>query len=311
MPTITHLSATGRGYCFFALFPRMRNAQRRLVSSPLLHKPRFHGSDCQKMLIKTAQDQRESLQKFLLLSSNQENHPELLADKKAILFAAATLTESPEVAVVDLCLEIVENFIKNPQAHAVLVGTFGVYEAMEALAIRMRSCNAGIARRAEKITQTLRNAAPPALSTRSRTKSGNIAKKQTVHLLHIPSLTLANRQKFEKSLLQIRGVISFLVDMEAKRCTLRLCPRVSIAEVVQKISSKCRLKCLVVRKNAADGAESLYDVVLNDANISSLEYPEEDFLQKSGALATLQAEACAKSGIFGSIKHFVAESFYW
>lgn len=53
----------------------------------------------------------------------------------------------------------------------------------------MRSCNEDLAKRAAKITQDLRSAAPPALSTRSRTKSGNDAKKQTVHLLHIPSLS--------------------------------------------------------------------------------------------------------------------------
>lgn len=52
-------------------------AAARLLA--FISQPRFYDSDCQKMVIKSAQNQFETLQKFLILSSNRENHPELLA----------------------------------------------------------------------------------------------------------------------------------------------------------------------------------------------------------------------------------------
>jgi len=106
-------------------------------------------------------------------------------------------------------------------------------------------------------------------------------------------------------------VVSFLIDLEVKRCTLRICAKVTIKEVVEKVFRKCALKCLIVKKDKGIGDESLYDILENYLNCSYLEYPEEEFLHQSKALTTGFDQFQPKSGLMDKMKHFWNESFYW
>lgn len=87
------------------------------------------------MVISNLEQELQNLEKFRELSSIQKNHDHLLRDKKAILYAA-TLTDREDSRIVTLCLDIFENFLHNDRNHVTLITTFGVYESLEAVAIR-------------------------------------------------------------------------------------------------------------------------------------------------------------------------------
>jgi len=87
------------------------------------------------MVISTLEQELLNLEKFRELSANQKNHEHLLRDKKAILYAA-TLTDRTDSRIVTLCLDIFENFLHNDRNHVALISTFGVYESLEAVAMR-------------------------------------------------------------------------------------------------------------------------------------------------------------------------------
>lgn len=111
--------------------------------------------------------------------------------------------------------------------------------------------------------------------------------------------------------MKIKGVVSFLIDLEVKRCTLRICPKVTIKEVVEKVFTKCALKCFIVKKDK--GEETLHDILENYLNCSLyLEYPEEEYLHQSRALTTgFDQFEQPKTGLMDKMKHFWNESFYW
>ncbi|KAG5860819.1 hypothetical protein JTB14_024759 [Gonioctena quinquepunctata] len=77
----------------------------------------------------------ENLKTFRDLSADQKKHFTLLKEKKIILYAA-TLLESDNAEILNLCLDILDNFVANEVAHTSLLSTFGVYESLQALSIR-------------------------------------------------------------------------------------------------------------------------------------------------------------------------------
>ncbi|KAJ8924701.1 hypothetical protein NQ315_000852 [Exocentrus adspersus] len=268
--------------------------------------------------MKTRKDVEElemlkTLKIFKEASSNEKAHLDLLKEKKIILYAA-TLLECDNVNVLKLCLEILENFASNEQAHGFLINTFGIYEALETLSIRVRNKYPDIQSRAADITDKLRNSTPPAYNTRNRTKTTTKQlKRNQLYLLFIEELNEGNRFKLEQSLVKIKGVISFLIDSELKRCTIRICPKAKIIEIMEKIYMKCGLKAVIVTKNNRDGIESYCDLLSESVNRSYLEYPEEVHSPRTKTICT-PASTRPNNGDTGMLKSLVNiwnESFYW
>lgn len=56
-------------------------------------------------------------------------------DKTAILYAAVLL-ENEDLELLNLSLDILENFAENEETHSFLLSTFGIYESIESLSIR-------------------------------------------------------------------------------------------------------------------------------------------------------------------------------
>ncbi|KAF2886686.1 hypothetical protein ILUMI_19487 [Ignelater luminosus] len=78
----------------------------------------------------------QTLEAYKKLTEEISNHNQLLKEKTIILYVA-TLLDSKNREVLDLCLDILEIFIKNNKSHEVLTVTFGVIEALESLSIRL------------------------------------------------------------------------------------------------------------------------------------------------------------------------------
>ncbi|CAH0551846.1 unnamed protein product [Brassicogethes aeneus] len=251
----------------------------------------------------------EQLKLFKRISSNVENHEELLTNQKVILYAAVMLEKS-NLKVVELCLDIIENFIGNENTHKTLISTFGIYEAVESLNIRMRGVNDDIFKRSNDITEILRNSTPPAYNTRSKAKC---SKKNTLHLVFVENLSNSNKNQFEQSLLKVKGVISFLLDMQLQRCTLRLCPSVTIKEVVKKVQNEAKLKCFVVTKNKLDGNESLCDIMQLKLNKSYFEYLEDEIISPRKMALKEAGKNVINGGcnFLKSVATFWNDSFYW
>lgn len=76
-----------------------------------------------------------------------------------------------------------------------------------------------------------------------------------MYLLYIEELNEDNRKQFDETLVQIKGIISFVVDMIPKRCTIRIGPKVNIRNIISKIESTCGIKPFVITKNIIDNTE--------------------------------------------------------
>ncbi|XP_074033041.1 uncharacterized protein [Leptinotarsa decemlineata] len=250
-----------------------------------------------------------NLKAFRDLSADQKRHTTLLKEKKIILYAA-TLLDSENLEVVSLCLDILENFISNEDAHACLLSTFGVYEALEALSIKMRNKNEKLYQRSVEITDILRNSAPPAYNTRSRLKTGQSSRRQQLFSLFIEDLNKQSAVKLEKVLTKIRGIISFIINTEIKRCTVRICSKINVKEVIDKIFNKCCLKALVVTKNLQTGIEEFRDVSRISPSKSYLEYPEEIYSPKKTAISEKNLVQNSNS-ILKSVMNMWNDAFYW
>lgn len=61
--------------------------------------------------------------------------------------------------------------------------------------------------------------------------------------------------KLEEMLFKIKGIVSFVIDIEMKRLTVRICPKLEIKEVVEKIYGKTKLKCFIIVRNKKTGLE--------------------------------------------------------
>ncbi|XP_057668804.1 uncharacterized protein LOC130901427 isoform X2 [Diorhabda carinulata] len=129
----------------------------------------------------------ETLRVYKKQSVNISDKLDDFTDKKAILYAA-TLLESDDTEILDLCLDILENYINIKTAYKFILSTFGIYESIEALAIRTRDKNQDIYQRAIKLTSELRYFAPPAYSTRNRLKKGKSSKKHNLYILYVEGL---------------------------------------------------------------------------------------------------------------------------
>ncbi|KAJ8954610.1 hypothetical protein NQ318_003144 [Aromia moschata] len=120
---------------------------------------------------------------------------------------------------------------------------------------RMRNKNESLYRRSSEITEILRSSAPPAYNTRNRMKGSQPLKKHHLFLLFIENLNKENQVTLENALLKIRGIISFLVDIELRRCTIRICPKLTINQVIERLYVKSSLKAVVVTRDFQEGTE--------------------------------------------------------
>ncbi|CAH1981477.1 unnamed protein product [Acanthoscelides obtectus] len=254
----------------------------------------------------------EDLDAFKAISSDTKNHTQLIQDKKAILYAA-TLLDNDNETVLSLCLDVLENFVGNRKTHAFLLAIFGVYEAVENLAIRTRATNAKLYKRAKHITEVLRDSAGPCYNTRSRQKK--LKQGTCLYLLQFEGLNQDNVTILEKVLVRIKGVVSFMIDLDLRRCTLRLHHRVDLMDVAEKVYKKCGFKVFFVTKDLEKGSERLIDVIREQTNVNAsyFEYPEEgSFIAKEKAIIEPNAAFVKTgSGIFTSVLRFCNEKFYW
>lgn len=141
---------------------------------------------------------------------------------------------------------------------------------------RLRGHDDAQANRAAVMVDILRKNTPPAYSTRLRVKGRQARKTTTMYQLYIPQLTNVlyiflvnffiidlnfllilqeNRQDIEEALIQIKGVVSFVIDLDRQKCTVRVTPNLAVESLVRALSEKYLLKILVVSKNPEDVSE--------------------------------------------------------
>lgn len=49
--------------------------------------------------------------------------------------------------------------------------------------------------------------------------------------------------------------------MEMKRCAIRLCPKITIEDVIKEVDDECDLKCLIVTRNKENGSEVILKII--------------------------------------------------
>lgn len=64
-----------------------------------------------------------------------------------------------------------------------------------------------------------------------------------------------NRKNLERTLLDIKGVISFVLNDDDMKCTLRINARSSIKVILKRIWLNCNMKGLIVSKNNGEKTE--------------------------------------------------------
>ncbi|XP_045483143.1 armadillo repeat-containing protein 1-like [Harmonia axyridis] len=251
-----------------------------------------------------------TLKTYKLLSESPENHRALLQEKTPLLYPA-TLLEEKNPTIVNLSLDILQNLISNDENHRTILSTFGVYESLESLVVKERNKSSELSSRAEELVDILRSSAPPAFSTRSRSKMQN-QKRNAVLLFQIEELKETNKKSLERVLVKTRGVISFLIDVEKKRCTIRLCRNTSIQSVAKKISEKCGMTAMVVTKDPNTREEVLKNPMSRKMEETMLEYYIDDEPPPGNTALTKTMDFVKKgNGLIKSVADFWNESFYW
>ncbi|KAK9746524.1 Heavy-metal-associated domain [Popillia japonica] len=252
-----------------------------------------------------------TLKKYKKLTQNIKNHPSLLKDKTVIL-CAATFLDSSERNIVKLCLDIIEDFVQNDSCHYALITTFGIFESLESLSIRLRGHDDAQANRAAVMVDILRKNTPPAYSTRLRVKGRQARKTTTMYQLYIPQLTNENRQDIEEALIQIKGVVSFVIDLDRQKCTVRVTPNLAVESLVRALSEKYLLKILVVSKNPEDVSEAYVDVLnKNNKSLHADYFPEEESPPKGKSVSHFTNITKNANGWIKSAANFWNKSFYW
>ncbi|GJQ76889.1 hypothetical protein Trydic_g15093 [Trypoxylus dichotomus] len=252
-----------------------------------------------------------TLKKYKKLSGSVKNHPSLIKDKTVIL-CAATFLESTDKAVIRLCLDIVEDFVQNDSCHYALITTFGMFEALESLSIRLREKDEAQANRVEVMVDILRKSAPPAFSTRLRVKGKHARKTTTMYQLYLPQLAIDNRQNLEESLIKVKGLVSFVVDLERQKCTVRVTPNLSIDTLASFIKEKCDMKTLAVSRNPEDMTEVYIDVLNKSSKSLHAEYyPEEESPLKGSSVSHFTNLTKNAGCWIKSAANFWNKSFYW
>ncbi|KAL1517761.1 hypothetical protein ABEB36_001488 [Hypothenemus hampei] len=221
-------------------------------------------------------------------NSNMNNHIQLLLDKKAVLYVA-TFQDLCHLKVIQFCLDILENFLLNTKLYISLSSTFGVNESLEVFAT-----NKSIL---------------PTDTGKSCSIMANSFKKQTIYVLYMPHLAEEPKTKIGSILIKIEGVGSFIIDMSVKQYTVTECPKVIVNQVKEKMP-KCGVQCLVVKQNK-EIFNSDNEILIIIPNTNYLEYPKENFQQKSGILDSVFYNLKNQVKIFNALKRFWNESLYW
>ncbi|XP_044744303.1 armadillo repeat-containing protein 1-like [Coccinella septempunctata] len=252
-----------------------------------------------------------TLKTYKNLSQTAENHEALLQEKTPLLYPA-TLLEEKDATVVSLSLDILENFISNESTHSTILSTFGIYEALQSLSLKRRNKDYQLSNRAEELVDILRSTAPPAFGTRSRSNKTQNQKRNTVYLLQIQELNNTNKKRLDRMLVKTSGVISFLIDLERKRCTIRLCQNTSIQSLAVKILEICKMTPMIVTKDLISGEEVLKDLIEGTTDKTVLEYYTDEGTPPKNTALTRTIDF-VKNGncLFKSVTDFWNESFYW
>ncbi|XP_022918099.1 armadillo repeat-containing protein 1-like [Onthophagus taurus] len=254
----------------------------------------------------------ETLKKYKKLSENQENHNNLLKEKTVVLFVASLL-ELNNLTITTLCLDILNNLIENCDNHTPLIITFGILEALESTSIRLRELDNKQAYRASEMADVLKRNAPPSHSTRNRLKQRQQRRNTTlVYQLYIPHLTRENRHIFDETIIKQKGLVSFVVDMEQQKCTVRLSPKLPIKNVIEALY-KNGVTVLLVSKNRNDIDEVYIDIFSksNKKCLSPQYLPEDDTPPKAKSLADVNNFRKNAGDWFKTASDFLANSFYW
>ncbi|KAI4471743.1 armadillo repeat-containing protein 1 [Holotrichia oblita] len=252
-----------------------------------------------------------TLKKYKKLTGNIKNHSSLIKDKTVILCAAMFL-DSSERNIIRLCLDIIEDFVQNDSCHYALITTFGIFESLESLSIRLRGDDEAQANRAAVMVDILRKSTPPAYSTRLRVKGKQARKTTTMYQLYIPQLTNENRQELEEALVQIKGVVSFVIDLDRQRCTVRVTPNLTVESLVRMLSERYVRKILIVSKSPEDVCEAYVDVLnKNNKSLCADYFPEEESPPKGKSVSHFTNITKNANGWIKSAANFWNKSFYW
>ncbi|KAL3286492.1 hypothetical protein HHI36_000997 [Cryptolaemus montrouzieri] len=259
-----------------------------------------------KEQMKNIQEHISTLKNYKDFSQLSDNHEQLLNEQTVLLYAATLLGEDNK-DIMDLCLDILENFISIERNHAELLSIFGVYEALESLAIKERSTYVLQSKRAEVLANILTNTAAPAYNTRYSVKRCKY-RNNFLFLLEIKELTEKNKPYLVSIFLKTKGVISFHFH-EKGRCTIRLCSHISIESFVKTIQDGCNMTVLVVVKDPTTGNE-YYENILETLP-DNLEYVDEESPPKDKAITAKRKSENEENSLLNSLISFWNQSFYW
>ncbi|XP_050514952.1 armadillo repeat-containing protein 1-like [Diabrotica virgifera virgifera] len=240
---------------------------------------------------------------------SENNNEQLDSKGKQDILHVATLLESENLKILSLCLDILENYAANKSTHSFLLTTLGIYEAIETLSIRVKDSNKKIYQKVLKITNKLRNAAHLANNNSNRcNKSRN---KNKLYVLHFEVMDRDILICLEELLLKIKGVISFIVNIDMKRCTIRISAKVEIKDIVNTIHEKAGLMCLIVVKNTVTSSEEYMDIFKNKSE-SYYQYEEDEVLEEDWAI-TKNTKPPSEDGnsFLTKLIHYWNESLYW
>ncbi|XP_072397744.1 armadillo repeat-containing protein 1-like isoform X2 [Diabrotica undecimpunctata] len=160
-----------------------------------------------------------------------------------------------------------------------------------------------------KITNKLRNAAHLANNTSNRCNRSH--NKNKLYVLHFEAMDGDILICLEELLVKIKGVISFIVNMDMKRCTIRISAKIEIKDVVNTIHEKTGLMCLIVVKNTLTGSEEYMDIFKNKSE-SYYQYDEDEVMEDDWAI-TKNTKPPSEGGnsLLTKLINYWNESLYW
>ncbi|KAK9886213.1 hypothetical protein WA026_015731 [Henosepilachna vigintioctopunctata] len=244
----------------------------------------------------------DTLNIYKTLSVNPENHDKLLRKRTPLLYPA-TMLESENLRVVELSQDILENFIANERNHSFIMSTFGIYEALKSLS--KKNIDGGLSKRAACLIEILENSySSQTYATRNRAKI-KFEKPYRLCILDLKEINPVNKYDIECTLVETKGVVSFTIDIDKKRCTLRLCPRTKIYNVVKKLRDKCNITAVVITDNKKQRD-------IHNESYSSLENSVDEGVAKNNRAITSAINFIKTSNSYlQSITNYWNESFYW
>lgn len=255
----------------------------------------------------------KTLTTYKKLIKKRSYQKQLLEEETVILYVA-TLLDRHNEEILKLCLDILGIISEDNEFRNYLVSILGVFEAVETLLIKLRHSKLkGLKKQAETISNNLKRVTNPKTGSHKVTKKNN-QNKSCMYRLYIEELTMENKISLNNSLLEIKGVISFVIDVELKNCIIRCHFALPLEDLLTAIINNCKMNPQLVlytseRKEVLldiSQIESLQDVLFS-FNLSD----EEDTHLKHQLQTALEATKNESSNWFTTISNFWSHHLYW